>query len=221
MSYIFNGANWDMTDPMSIPNLLLTHLRLTFVSLAIALIIAFPLAFLVVRYKRLYLPVVTAAGIIYTIPSLTLLPLLVSTPFGGLSNDSTVVIPLVLYAQVVLIRNIVAAVRAVDPALIEVGRAMGMNPIQLQLRVTLPLALPVIVAGIRVVVVTTIGIATVAPLVGVESLGFLIFQGISNHYPEQLIAGAITIIVLAVGADLLLLGLQSFLARGQQVVSAA
>jgi osmoprotectant transport system permease protein len=221
MSYIFNGANWDMTDPMSIPNLLLTHLRLTFVSLAIALIIAFPLAFLVVRYKRLYLPVVTAAGIIYTIPSLALLPLLVSTPFGGLSNDSTVVIPLVLYAQVVLIRNIVAAVRAVDPALIEVGRAMGMNPIQLQLRVTLPLALPVIVAGIRVVVVTTIGIATVAPLVGVESLGFLIFQGISNHYPEQLIAGAITIIVLAVGADLLLLGLQSFLARGQQVVSAA
>ena len=81
--------------------------------------------------------------------------------------------PLIAYAQVVLIRNIVAAIRAVDPTLVEVGRAMGMNRIQLQRRVVLPLSLPIIVAGIRVVAVTTIGIATLGPYVGTQNLGTL------------------------------------------------
>ncbi len=174
MSYIFNGENWDPSDPFSITSLLLVHLQLTLISLALALVIAFPIAFLVARFKGLYVPTVGAASLLYTVPSLAAFTFLV--PLTGLT-EWTVIIPLVAYAQVVLIRNIVAAIQAVDPGLVEVGRAMGMNTWQLQRRVVLPLALPIIIAGIRVTVVTTIGIATLSFLVGVEDLGTLINEG--------------------------------------------
>ncbi len=211
MSYILDPANWDITDPTSIPNLLLAHLSITGVSLLIGLVIAFPIALLIARYRRLYLPVITAAGIIYTIPSLALLAFLV--PLTGL-NAPTIIIPLVLYAQIVLIRNIVAAVRAVDPQLVEVGRAMGMNQTQLLLRVVLPLSLPVIVAGIRVATVTTIGIATLAPLIGVADLGTIIFRGLDFASVTLESAGVILVCALAIGADLLLLALQTALSGG-------
>ncbi|MGZ3665462.1 MAG: ABC transporter permease [Ktedonobacterales bacterium] len=211
MSYILDPTSWDITDPESIPNLLFAHLSITGISLLLGLIIAFPIALLVVRYQRLYLPVITGAGIIYTSPSLALLALLV--PFTGL-NAPTIIIPLVLYAQIVLIRNIVAAIRAVDPQLVEVGRAMGMNQTQLLLRVVLPLALPVIVAGIRIAAVTTIGIATLAPLIGVQDLGTIIFRGLDFASVTLESAGVILICTLAIGVDLLLLALQTALSGG-------
>lgn len=211
MSYILDPANWDITDPTSIPNLLLAHLSITGVSLLIGLAVAFPIALLIARYRRLYLPVITAAGIIYTIPSVALLVFLI--PVTGL-NAPTIIIPLVLYAQIVLIRNIVAGVGAVDPQLVEVGRAMGMNQTQLLLRVVLPLSLPVIVAGIRVATVTTIGIATLAPLIGVADLGTIIFRGLDFASVTLESAGVILVCVLAIGADLLLLALQTALSGG-------
>jgi osmoprotectant transport system permease protein len=211
MSYILDGSNWDLSIPTSIPNLIIAHLYITAISVLIGLAIAVPLALLVVRVRRLYLPIITASGILYTIPSLAAVAVLV--PITGLAVP-TIVIPLVLYAQVVLIRNIVAAIRAVDPTLVEVGRAMGMTGRQVQARVVLPLALPIIMAGIRVVVVTTIGIATIAPLIGVEDLGYLILQGINLYHPSQLYAGVILVSALAIVADLSLLGLQSWLSRG-------
>lgn len=211
MSYILDPLNWDITDPTSIPNLLLAHLSITGISLLLGLLIAFPIALLIARFRRLYLPVILTAGIIYTIPSLAFLAFLV--PFTGL-NAPTIIIPLVLYAQIVLIRNIVAAIRAVDPQLVEVGRAMGMNQTQLLLRVVLPLALPVIVAGIRVATVTTIGIATLAPLIGVANLGTIIFRGISYASVKLESAGVILVSALAIGADLLLLALQRALSGG-------
>jgi osmoprotectant transport system permease protein len=214
MSYILDGTNWDLSDPGSISNLLIAQLALTAVGLLIGLAIAFPMALLISRYQRLYLPVITAAGIVYTIPSLALFAILV--PFTHLT-PTTVIIPLVLYAQIVLIRNIVAAIRAVDPALVDVGRAMGMNSFQLQARVILPLALPVIIAGIRVATVTTIGIATFAPLVGVADLGTIIFQGFNFSSQNLTAAGVILVSALAIGADLLLLGVQALLSRGRQV----
>ncbi len=217
MSYLVDSANWDLSDPGSIPNLLLAHLYITGVSLAIALTIALSVALLISRYRWLYLPIITTAGIIYTLPSLAVVAILV--PFTGL-NATTIIIPLIAYAQLVLIRNIVAAITGVDPALVEVGRAMGMNGLQLQLRVVLPLALPVIVAGIRVATVTTIGIATIGALVGANNLGDLIFAGIENNYTAQVVAGAILVSVLAVGADLLLLAVQLLLSRGRSVASA-
>lgn len=211
MSYIFDPSSWDVTDPSSIPNLLLAHLSITGISLLIGLVIAFPVALLIARYQRLYLPVITAAGIIYTIPSLAFLALLV--PFTGL-NAPTIIIPLVLYAQIVLIRNIVAAIRAVDPQLVEVGRAMGMDQTQLLLRVVLPLALPVIVAGVRVASVTTIGIATLAPLIGVQDLGTIIFNGRDFGSVNLEAGGVILVSALAIGADVLLLALQTALSGG-------
>jgi osmoprotectant transport system permease protein len=214
MSYLFDGYNWDLSDPNSIPNLLFDHLSITAISLLIALVIAFPIAFLISRYRRLYLPVITTAGIIYTIPSLALFPLLIPT-FG--LNPPTLILPLVLYAQIILIRNITAAIHAVDPTLVEVGRAMGMNTFQLTFRVVLPLALPVIVAGIRVTTVTTIGIATLGPLIGVADLGTLIIEGRAFSSVTLLGVGAFLVSTLAITADLLLLGVQSFLSRGQQV----
>lgn len=211
MSYILDPLNWDVTDPLSIPNLLLAHLTITGISLLLGLLIAFPIALLIARFRRLYLPVIISAGIIYTIPSLAFLAFLV--PVTGL-NAPTIIIPLVLYAQIVLIRNIVAAIRAVDPQLVEVGRAMGMNQTQLLLRVVLPLALPVIVAGIRVATVTTIGIATLAPLIGVADLGTPIYRGISYANVNLEAGGVILVSVLAISADLLLLALQRALSGG-------
>ena len=182
------------------------------------LLIAFPIALLVARFRPLYTPVTLTASILYTIPSVAAMVLLI--PLTGLTN-LTVIIPLVAYTQIVLIRNIVAAIRAVDPALIEVGRAMGMNGVQIQTKVVLPLALPVIIAGVRVVVVTTIGIASISQVVGVPDLGTLVFQGQTFAYNDEVIAGAILITALAVGADLLLLGLQRLLSRGQSVIYAS
>src|SRR5579862_6311542 len=182
MSYLLDPYSWDLTDPGSIPNLLFAHLYITAVSLGIALLIALPLSFLLARYRKLYLPIITTAGIIYTLPSLAVVAILV--PFTGL-NATTIIIPLIAYAQLVLIRNIVTAITGVDPALIEVGRAMGMSNLQVQLRVVLPLALPVIIAGVRVAAVTTIGIATVGALVGAYDLGSLIFNGIENAYNDE------------------------------------
>ncbi len=218
MSYLLNPANYDPNDSGSIPNLLLGHLFIVSISTLLSILIALPLGLLVARYRRLYLPIVGIADIAYTIPALALLALLV--PITGLTA-TTMIIPLIFYAQLVLIRNTVAAVNNIDPLLTEVGIAMGMKRQQLLFRVTLPLALPVIIAGIRVALVTSIGIASLASLVGTDSLGSLIFLGISNLNNEQVLAGAILISLLAITADLLLLALQSVLNRGRDRLSIA
>lgn len=215
MSYLLDPYNWDITDPNSIPSLLLQHLYITGVSLLLGLVIAVPIALLIARHRRLYGPTITAASIVYTLPSLAVVGVLVGVRGFGLSAN-TVIAPLVAYTQVVLIRNIIAAIDAVDPALIEVGRAMGMSARQVQLRVVFPLALPIVIAGVRVATVTNIGIATVGGLVGAGGLGVLIFGGIT-YLPntDQIAAGAILVTLLAVATDLLLLGLQRVLSRGQ------
>lgn len=227
MSYILNGAHWSLSDPMSIPNLLFAHLYLTLVSVGIGLVIAFPIALLISRTRpanasrlnpaSLYAPVIGGASFLYTIPSLAFMAFLI--PFTRLT-PAAIIIPLVAYTQLVLIRNIVAAIRAVDPTLVEVGRAMGMSRPQLQVRVVLPLALPVIVAGIRVATVTTIGIATLAPQIGTADLGTLIFQGFNFAYNDMIVAGVIIVSALAISADLLLLAAQTALGRGRQIVPA-
>jgi len=211
MSFLSDPFNWSLSYNDSIPNLLLQHLWITFVSVGLGLLIAFPIALLVARYPRFYPPTISVANVIYTLPSLVVMLLLI--PLTGL-NAPTIIIPLVAYSQVVLIRNIVAAIRGVDPALLDVGVAMGMNRRQLLGRVTLPQALPVIIAGVRIVTVTTIGIATLAPLIGVHDLGFYVFQGISFAYPDEIFAGAILITVLALLMDFSLLGLERWLSRG-------
>src|SRR5205814_1325134 len=218
MHYLLQSYNYNLTDPQSIPNLFLKHLSLVLIIMLISIVIGIPLGLLVSRYKRLYLPLITASGLLYTIPSIAAFALLI--PFTGLS-PATAIIPLVIYNQLVLIRNTVTAINGIDPLLIEVGRAMGMKPQQVLFRVTLPLALPVIVAGIRIATVTTVGIAALAALVGQSDLGDLIFQNIVSSDFDAVVGGAILIAFLAIAADLLLLALQIGLNRGRSAVSVA
>ena len=218
MHYILQSYNYNLSDPESIPNLFLKHLSLVGIIMLISLIIAIPLGLLVARYRRLYLPVVGISDVLYTIPSIAAFALLI--PITGLT-PATAIIPMVLYNQLVLIRNTAAAVNGIDPLLIEVGRAMGMKPHQLLFRITLPLALPVIVAGIRIATVTTVGIAALASLVGQSTLGDLIFQNLAFFDPDPIAAGAILAAFFAIAADLLLLALQVGLNRGRSALSVA
>lgn len=220
MQYLLNPYNWDMSDPGSIPNLFLQHLNLVVISMLIAIVIAIPLGLLAARYRRLYAPIITIADLLYTIPGVALIGVLIIITH---ITPATVIIPLVLYAQLVLIRNTVAAVNGIDPLLLEVGRAMGMNSWQLLFRVTLPLAMPVIVAGIRVATVTTIGIASLASLASQGGLGDLIFNNINNigskSAQSAVVAGAILMALFALVADLILLGVQTALNRGRSALS--
>lgn len=218
MHYLFSPYSYNLSDPDSTPNLLLQHLSLVGTVMLISLIIAIPLGLLVARYRRLYLPLITFSGLLYTIPSIAAFALLI--PITGLT-PATAIIPLVLYNQLVLIRNTAAGVNSIDPLLIEVGRAMGMKPHQVLFRVTFPLALPVIVAGIRIATVTTVGIAALAALVGQGGLGNLIFQNIVTGDTDAVVAGAILTALFAIVADLLLLALQVSLNRGRSAVSVA
>jgi len=218
MRYIFQPYNYDLTDANSIPNLFLAHLYLVGIAMLLSLIIAIPVGILLARYRRFYLPTTTIAGLLYTIPSIAAFALLI--PITGIS-PATAIIPLVLYNQLVLIRNTTTAVRGVDPLLVEVGRAMGMTSWELLTRVTLPLALPVIIAGVRIATVTTVGIAALASLVGQTSLGNLIFQNIASGDTDAVVGGAILIAIFAVVADILLLSLQIALNRGRSALSVA
>ncbi len=218
MHYIFQPYNYDLTDPGSIPNLFLAHLTLVLVIMLISLVIAIPVGILLARYKRFYLPVVTISGLLYTVPSIAAFALLI--PVTGIS-PATAIIPMVLYNQLVLIRNTTTAVQGVDPLLLEVGRAIGMTSWELLTRVTLPLALPVIVAGVRIATVTTIGIVALSSLVGQTSLGNLIFQNIASFDLDAITAGAILTAIFALLADVLLLSLQVALNRGRSALSVA
>jgi osmoprotectant transport system permease protein len=218
MSYLFQAFNYNLSDPESIPNLFLKHLALVGVVMLISVIIAIPMGILAARYRRVQLPAFTITGLLYTIPSIAAFALLI--PITGLT-PITVIIPLVAYNQLVLIRNTAAAIRGIDPLFIEVGRAIGMKPAQILFRVTLPLALPVIVAGIRIATVTTVGIASLAPLAGQSTLGDLIFQNLAVNDLNAVAAGGILTAAFAILADLLLLALQRELNRGRSGLSVA
>ncbi len=220
MRYLLSPYNYDLTDPESIPNLFIQHLYLVGIAMLISLIIAIPIGLLIARRPRLYLPVITIADLLYTVPGIALLGILITVPGLGLS-PLTALIPLIIYTQLVLIRNTAAAVNGIDPLMIEVGRSMGMNSWQLFSRVTMPLALPVIVAGVRIATVTTVGIASLASLVGQGGLGDLIFKNIESGDTDAVVAGAILMSAFAIVADLLLLTLQTVLNRGRSAISIA
>lgn len=216
MKYLLNANNYDWADPGSIPNLILKHFYLVGVTMLISLIIAIPLGILVARYRQFYLPVITTAGLLYTIPSFAFIGVLITITHTSIATG---LIPLILYTQLVLIRNTAVGINSVDPQLLEVGRAMGMTPLQSFLRITFPLALPTVVAGIRIATVTTIGIAALVSLAGQSGLGDLIFQNIAVFDFDAVNAGAILLGLFAILADLLLLGLQTLLNRGRGSLS--
>ena len=186
------------------------HMYLSFVSVAIALAISLPVGILAARYRKIYPPVTFATGILYSIPSLALFSILISVP-GIVIGATPVIIALVAYSLLILIRNVVAGIDSVPAETIDAARGMGLTPSQILFRVELPLALPVIVAGIRIATVTIIGIATIGAYISGGGLGKLIFDGINRNFPTMIIAGAVLATALAILADLLLLALERYL----------
>ena len=177
------------------------HLQMTLIALAIALVIAIPLGVMVTRFRRWEGPVMALLGLLYTIPSLALLVLLI--PWVGLGLDNAVIV-LVIYAQVILVRNVVVGINGVEPAIVEAARGMGMSGWQRLLRIELPLALPVILAGVRIATVTIVGIGAVAALINAGGIGRLLFDGVSTSNPQKVVAGSIAAATLAGLANLLL-----------------
>ncbi len=178
--------------------LIVQHLTLSGVSLGIALAISLPLGLALSRLPAVATPVLTVLGIIYTIPSFALFAFLV--PFTNI-GAATAIIALVAYSLVVLVRNTMVAFAGVDPAVKEAARGMGMNGAQMLWRVEVPLALPVIVAGMRIATLSTLGLTTIAAWIGAGGLGRLLQDGALN--PPKLYAGIICVGVMAVAADLL------------------
>lgn len=179
------------------------HVELLLLTLLFGLLIAFPLAILSARYPRLYAPVLGVTGVLYTVPSLALFALLL--PVTGLSRE-TAVIPLVGYTLLILIRNIVTGLQGVPDDVKEAARGMGYSRTRQLFHVELPLALPAIVAGIRIATVTIIGLITVTALIGQGGLGALMIDGFKRDFRTPLTVGIVLSLALAVVADLVLLG---------------
>ncbi len=186
------------------------HIFLSVVSVAIALVISLPTGIVVSRYRKAYPPVTFITGFLFAIPSLAAFALLVSVPGIGLGPPA-VIIALVAYSLLVLIRNVVVGMDSVPEETKDAARGMGLTPRQILFRVELPLALPVIVAGVRIATVTVIGIATIGAYISGGGLGELIFTGLSRNFPTRYIVGAVLAMLLAVLADLSLLALERYL----------
>jgi osmoprotectant transport system permease protein len=180
----------------------LEHVQLTVLAVAIGFAISLPIAVYAHRHRRVYAPVTFVAGLLYTIPSLALFVLLL--PFTGLTKI-TAEIGLVSYTLLILIRNIVAGLRGVPEDVKEAARGMGYSDRHILWRVELPLALPAIMAGIRVATVTTVGLVTVTALIGIGGLGQFILQGLQTFFSTQTMVGATLSVALALVADGLLL----------------
>ncbi len=177
------------------------HLVLVFVSTALAVLVGVPLGVLLTRKKSLQTPVLGIANILQTVPSLALFGLLIPLPFIGGIGAKTAIIALVLYSFLPIIRNTVTGIAGVDPKIKEAATAMGMTDWQILKRVEFPLAMPVILTGIRVAVVIAVGVATIAAAVGAGGLGTYIFRGLRQNDNNLLLAGAIFSAVLALFAD--------------------
>jgi osmoprotectant transport system permease protein len=194
VQFIFN-------NPILVIDLFIEHLWLSGISLALALLIAIPTGLLIVRVKPLFVPVMGLLEIIYTIPSLSFFVLLI--PLFGI-GPLPAVIALVAYAQLVLVRNWTTGLVNIDPAILEAADGMGMSTWQRFWRVEVPLALPVLLAGIRLAALSITGIATVAAYISAGGLGRLLFEGVITGNFQKIFAGGLAISLLAIGINLLL-----------------
>ena len=179
----------------------LEHILLVAIAMAIATLIAIPLGIALTRHRTLRAPVLGLANVMQTVPSLALFGFLIPVPFIGGIGRRTAIVALVLYALLPILRNTYAGITGVDPAVIEAARGMGMTARQLLWQVELPLSFSVILAGLRVATVITIGVATIAAAIGAGGLGTFIFRGVSMVNDQVILAGAIPAALLAILAD--------------------
>lgn len=181
--------------------LTLEHLWLVGISTLLAASVGIPLGILSARWPAWNKPVLGTANIIETIPSIALFGFLLPVPWLGDRADRLAILALTLYALLPIIRNTYTGIRGVDPAVVEAGRGMGLTANQLLFQVELPLASSVIVSGIRIAVVISVGLATIAAAIGAGGLGEFIFRGLAMVSNQLILAGAIPAAVLALAAD--------------------
>jgi osmoprotectant transport system permease protein len=182
----------------------LEHLTLVVIAMAFAILIGVPLGMFVVHRPALRRLSLGIASILQTIPSLALFGFLIPIPFIGGIGRRTAIVALVLYALLPILRNTYVGLTGIDPAVLEAAEAMGMTNAQILWRVRFPLALAVILAGIRTATVITIGIATISAAIGAGGLGTFIFRGVAMVSDAVILAGAIPAALLAILADFLL-----------------
>lgn len=174
------------------------HLLMVAVTLVIAIIIAIPLGFLLSRFPKISAPVLTLLGLMYAIPSIAFFAFLI--PLSGLGKESAI-IALVCYSQLIMVRNVLAGFRSINPAIIEAGKGMGLSSLQRLFMVELPLAMPVIIGGIRIASVSVIGIATIAAWINAGGLGVLLFEGLYQNSTPKILWGTLLVSLLAIGVN--------------------
>lgn len=182
----------------------LDHMGLVLIAMLIAIAISVPLGMFIVYHKTLRTLALGIASILQTIPSLALFGFLIPIPFIGGIGKRTAIVALVLYALLPILRNTYVGLTTIDPAILESAEAMGMTRGQIMFRVRFPLALSVILAGVRTATILTIGVATIAAAIGAGGLGSFIFRGVALVNDALLLAGAIPAALLAILADFLL-----------------
>jgi len=177
------------------------HLKLVGISTFLAVLVGIPHGILITRWPILNKPVLGGANIIQTIPSLALFGFLLPAPWIGARADRLAILALALYALLPLIRNTYAGIQGVDRAIVEAGRGMGLTDRQLLFQVELPLSIGIIIAGVRVATVISVGLATIAAAIGAGGLGEYIFRGLAMVNNQVILAGAIPAAAMALLAD--------------------
>jgi osmoprotectant transport system permease protein len=199
-----NPWTFFLTHRAEIFSATLDHVTLVLIAMAFAIAIAVPLGLFIVQHRHLRSVALGIASVFQTIPSLALFGFLIPIPFIGGIGRRTAIVALILYALLPILRNTYVGLTGIDPAILEAAEAMGMTNSQILLRVRFPLALSVILAGIRTATVITIGVATIAAAIGAGGLGTFIFRGVAMVNDSVILAGAIPAALLAIAADLLL-----------------
>ncbi len=188
-------------DWPQVPQLIWENAYLGVVPALLGLIVSVPLGIMCIRWRWLYPPVLSTTSVLYAIPSLALFIVLI--PYTGLT-DTTVIIPLTLFSLCVLVPNVVDGLRSVPDPVRQAATAMGFGTLRRLVRVELPIAVPIVIAGLRVAVVASNTLASVGQLIGVSSLGYLIVDGYQRDFTEEILVGGGLIIALALVCDLLL-----------------
>jgi len=186
------------------------HIFISLSALAISFLIAFVVGLWAARRESVFQAALAVSGFLYTIPTLAFLALLI--PIVGLGKTNAILV-MVSFSLLILIRNIAMGIRGAPVEVVDAARGMGMSGAQVLWRVEIPLAMPVIVAGLRIAAVTVISVSVVAAYIGAGGLGTLIFNGITNDHAPKIWAGALTACALAVAVDLSLSALEHRLAR--------
>jgi osmoprotectant transport system permease protein len=199
-----NFWNFILQNRLEVADLTLEHLWMVGISTLLAVAIGIPLGILITRRPAWRKPVIATANVIQTIPSLALFGFLLPAPWIGERAERLAILALMLYALLPLIRNTYTGITGVDRAVIESARGMGLTDSQLLFKVELPLAASVILAGVRVAIVISIGLATIAAAIGAGGLGELIFRGLAMVNNAVILAGAIPAALMALAADTLL-----------------